>query len=95
MRTIPLLGRAGILATARSTWFDTNPGKEPRFSKSQSECRLPHRVSAIQAAMAAVFSSVRHGRPVRQIELCDRHAEIVTARERERGLEIFDRRDWS
>jgi len=45
--------------------------------------------------MAAVFSSVRHGRPVRQIELCDRHAEIVTARERERGLEIFDRRDWS
>jgi len=26
------------------------------------------------------------GRPVRQIELCDRHAEIVIARERERGL---------
>jgi hypothetical protein len=34
------------------------------------------------------------GRPVRQIELCDRHAEIVTVRERDRGLEILDRRDW-
>ena len=29
-----------------------------------------------------------------QVELCDRHAEIVIARERERGLEILDRRDW-
>ena len=34
------------------------------------------------------------GRPVRQIELCDRHAESVIARERKRGFEIFDRRDW-
>jgi len=34
------------------------------------------------------------GRPVRQIELCDRHAEAVIARERKRGFEIFDRRDW-
>ena len=34
------------------------------------------------------------GRPVRQIELCDRHADIVIARERTRGLEILDRRDW-
>ena len=34
------------------------------------------------------------GRPVRQIELYDRHAEIVIARERTRGFEIFDRRDW-
>jgi len=33
-------------------------------------------------------------RPVRQIELCDRHAEAVIARERKRGIEIFDRRDW-
>jgi hypothetical protein len=33
------------------------------------------------------------GRPVRQIELCDRHAEAVIARERARGFEIFDRRD--
>jgi hypothetical protein len=36
----------------------------------------------------------RRSRPVRQIELCDRHAETVIARERERGMEIFDRRDW-
>jgi hypothetical protein len=34
------------------------------------------------------------GRPVRQIELRDRHAEAVVARERQRGFEIFDRRDW-
>src|ERR1017187_2594695 len=34
------------------------------------------------------------GRPVRQIELCDRHAEAVIARERKRGFEIFDRSDW-
>jgi hypothetical protein len=34
------------------------------------------------------------GRPLRQIELCDRHAETVIARERERGMEIFDGRDW-
>jgi hypothetical protein len=34
------------------------------------------------------------GRPVRQIELCYRHSENVIARERTRGLEILDRRDW-
>jgi hypothetical protein len=33
------------------------------------------------------------GRPVRQIELCGRHAQIVVARERGRGLEIQDRRE--
>jgi len=33
------------------------------------------------------------GRPVRQIELCDRHAEAVVTRERKRSFEIFDRRD--
>jgi len=32
---------------------------------------------------------------VRQIELCDRHAEAVVACERKRGFEIQDRRrDW-
>jgi hypothetical protein len=34
------------------------------------------------------------GRPIRQIELCDRHAEVVIARERAHGLEILDGRDW-
>jgi hypothetical protein len=33
------------------------------------------------------------GRHVRQIELCGSHAQVVIARERARGLEIFDRRD--
>jgi hypothetical protein len=31
---------------------------------------------------------------VRQIEMCDRNAEAVIARERKRSLEAFDRRDW-
>jgi hypothetical protein len=34
------------------------------------------------------------GRHVRQIELCDRHTQVVIARERARGIEIQDRRDW-
>jgi hypothetical protein len=34
------------------------------------------------------------GRHVRQIELCQRHCQIVIERERARGLEIHDRRDW-
>ena len=29
------------------------------------------------------------GRHIRQIELCDRHAEAVIARERNRSLEVF------
>ena len=32
------------------------------------------------------------GRPARQIELCDGHAEAMIARERRRGFEIFDHR---
>jgi hypothetical protein len=34
------------------------------------------------------------GRPVRQIELCTRHAQVAVAREHTRGLKIHDRRDW-
>ncbi len=33
------------------------------------------------------------GRHVRQIELCLRHSDIVIERERNRGLEISDRRN--
>lgn len=33
------------------------------------------------------------GRPIRQIELCVRHAQIVVARERAHGLEILDHRE--
>jgi len=33
------------------------------------------------------------GRHVRQIELCERHSQIVIERERAGGLEISDRRD--
>jgi len=28
------------------------------------------------------------------ITLCDHHTEVVIARERRRGFEIFDHRDW-
>jgi hypothetical protein len=34
------------------------------------------------------------GRPVRQVELSDQHAQVVVDRERKRGLEIYDLRDW-
>ena len=34
------------------------------------------------------------GRHVRQVEVCDRPAEALVVRERMRGFEIFDRRDW-
>jgi len=34
------------------------------------------------------------GRRVRQIELSDRHTEFAIARERARGSEIIDRREW-
>ena len=33
------------------------------------------------------------GRPIRQIELCARHAQVVIARERAHGLEIHDCRE--
>jgi hypothetical protein len=32
--------------------------------------------------------------PVRQIEMCDRHAQAVITRERKCGFEIQDRSDW-
>ena len=54
-------------------------------------CRAPrcagHRATIVLRKLDAA------GRPIRQIEL-DRHADAVIARERERGLEILDRRDW-
>jgi len=34
------------------------------------------------------------GRFIRQIELCDRHTEVVAERERRRGLKVVDER-WS
>lgn len=35
------------------------------------------------------------GRPVRQIEFCDRHATVMIARQRARGFEIYDRREMT
>jgi len=50
-------------------------------------CRVRRATTVLRKIDAA-------GRPIRQIELCDRHAEAVVTRERKRGFEIFDRREW-
>jgi len=55
-------------------------------------CRAPR--CAGKRARIVLRNLDAAGRPVRQIELCDRYAEVVIARERTRGLEILDRRDW-
>ncbi len=58
----------------------------------QCPCRAPR--CARSRATIVLRKIDAAGPPVRQIELCDRHAEAVIARERKRGFEIFDRRDW-
>ena len=55
-------------------------------------CRAPR--CPARHATINLRKADRAGRPVRQIGLCDRHAEAVIIRERKRGFEIFDRRDW-
>jgi len=55
-------------------------------------CQAPS--CAAQRATIVLRKLDAAGTPVRQIELCDRHADVAIARERERGLEILDRRDW-
>jgi len=55
-------------------------------------CRAPQ--CPVRRATIVLRKIDAAGRPVRQIELCDPHAQVVIARERERGFEIFDRRDW-
>ena len=47
-------------------------------------CRAPR--CARNRATIVLRKMDAAGRPIRQIELCDRHAETVIARERERGL---------
>jgi hypothetical protein len=51
-------------------------------------CRAPR--CAASHATIVLRKIDAAGRPVRQIELCDRHADAVIAREQTRGLEIFD-----
>ena len=55
-------------------------------------CRAPR--CPVRRATIVLRKLDAAGRPLRQIELRDRHAETVIARERTRGLEIFDGRDW-
>ena len=55
-------------------------------------CRAPR--CSMSRATIVLRKIDAAGRPVRQIELCDRHARVVIARERAHGLEIHDRRDW-
>lgn len=56
-----------------------------------SRCRKPRCHERATLVAEKVDGAGRH---VRQIELCERHAEVVIARERARGLEVLDRRDW-
>ena len=55
---------------------------------------MPSATLPASAAAITLRKVAAAGRPVRQIEPCDRHAQAVIARERVRGLEIFDRPDW-
>jgi hypothetical protein len=55
-------------------------------------CRAPR--CARERATIVLRKLDAAGRPVRQIELRDRHDDVVIARERARGMEILDRRDW-
>jgi hypothetical protein len=52
-------------------------------------CRAPRRPGARATVVLRKVDAA--GRPVRQIELGNRHAEVVIAREQARGLEILDR----
>ncbi len=62
---------------------------------SDRAMRLRFAVQSIAMRYEARDDSCRfRGRPGRQIELCDRHSEAVIDRERRRGFEIFDHRDW-
>jgi uncharacterized Fe-S radical SAM superfamily protein PflX len=56
----------------------------------RSPCRKPRCQAQAKLIAEKVDGAGRH---VRQIELCERHCEIVIERERKRGLEISDRRD--
>jgi hypothetical protein len=75
---------------------------EPDFNPKPVAVRI-HRCGYIsccqkpicQARVTTVAEKVdAAGRHVRQIELCTRHCDIVIERERSRGSEISDRRDW-
>jgi len=56
-----------------------------------SQCKAPRCRERATLVAEKVDNAGRH---VRQIELCDRHTQVVIARERARGIEIQDRRDW-
>jgi hypothetical protein len=76
---------------------------EPDFDPAPAaiqigRCRYPAPCRAPRCAASHATIVLRKidaaNSPVRQIELCERHADAVIARERARGFEIFDRRDW-
>ena len=71
--------------------FDPAP-TEVRINRCKyvSQCRAR---SCVKRATLVAEKVDTAGRHVRQIELCALHCQIVIERERERGLEISDRRD--
>jgi hypothetical protein len=76
--------------------FDLNNDFDPAQSAVQigrcgypAPCRAPR--CPVRRATIVLRKIDAEGRPVRQIELFNRYAEDVIARERRRGFEIFDR----
>jgi len=74
---------------------------QPNFDPAPTEVRI-HRCkyvsqckarSCLKRATLVAEKVDTAGRHVRQIEPCSLHCQIIIERERERGLEINDRRD--
>jgi hypothetical protein len=71
--------------------FDPEP-TAVRIHRCRYISRCKARICFARATAVAEKVDVA-GRHIRQIEVCERHCEIVIAREGGHGLEISDRRD--
>ena len=74
---------------------------QPNFDPAPTEVRI-HRCGyvsqckargCLKRATLIVEKTDAAGRYIRQIELCPQHCDVVIERERDRGLEISDRRN--
>jgi hypothetical protein len=75
---------------------------QPNFDPAPTEVRIhrcgyvsPCKARGCLARATLIAEKIdAAGRHVRQIELCPLHCQVVIERERSRGLEISDSRDW-
>jgi len=75
-------------------YMDLNLGPAPavvELHRCESVTRC-HAKNCRQRATTIARKLDAVGRFIRQIELCDRHAEVVSTRERGRGLRVVDER---